>query len=173
MSSAFMIISSVPNIACIHQTILIVIHKIWETIQFFLLVLLVMQLFSCGTTRWYSVEEQLAESVAYISDGVYVSGDYIRSATVTEIDGNEIKEGAGNKLTINTGTHHVKIYCDEAKGSFNSNDLKGRAKTLEFEAQTQRKYKAYCMPYTHWWIEDLDNGKTVAGYKPEQIQEIN
>lgn len=149
------------------------IHKIWGIIQFVLFVFLVMQLFSCGTTRWYSVEEQLAEPVAYISDGVYVSGDYIRSATVTEIDGNEVEDRASYKLNINTGTHHVKIYCDEAKGNFNSNDLKGRAKTLEFEAQTQRKYKAYCLPYTHWWIEDLENGKTVAGYKPEQIQEFN
>ena len=78
-------------------------------------------------------------------------------------------QNTSNYFKINAGTHHVKVNCDEAKGNFNSNQLMGPARMLVFEAQTQRMYKASCLPYTHWWIEDLENGDVVAGYKPELI----
>ncbi len=127
---------------------------------------LIWQLQSCGTTRWYSIEQDPATPFAYIQDGVFVSGDYVRRASVTEIDGNTVGKSASNKLEISIGTHQVKIYCDEARGSFDSSELSGQAKVLKFDAKTQRNYKAICLPFTHWWIEDLENGKIVAGQQP-------
>ena len=122
---------------------------------------------SCSSPRWYAVEEYPAEQVAYVSDGVYVNGSYVRSARVTEIDGKKVKDNNNFRHPINTGMRLVKINCDEAKGSFNSKELLGQSKILKFSADIQRTYKAHCLPYTHWWIEDVENGKVVAGKSPD------
>lgn len=140
--------------------------KYCELIFLLLSFSLVWQLQACGTIRWYSIEQDPATPFAYLQDGVFVSGDYVRRASVTEIDGKTIGNPARNKLEISIGMHQVRIYCDEARGSFDSDKLLGQAKVLEFEAQIQRTYKAYCKPFTHWWIEDLENGKIVAGQQP-------
>lgn len=124
------------------------------------------QIQSCGTPRWYSVEQEPAKPFAYIHNSVFVSNDYVRVATIREIDGNEVDEISNGNLKISLGRHQVKIYCDEAKGTYDSNALTGQAKVLEFEATIQRTYKAACHPYTHWWIEDSDSMKVVAGKKP-------
>ena len=112
---------------------------------------------SCGATRWHSIQEIPAEEKAYIRDSVYVSGDYIRNATITEIDGKPYTRENGNLVDFDVGTHTIKILCSEARGSFNSRELAGQAKTLTFEAKIQRTYIAGCFPYTHWWIEDSEN----------------
>lgn len=133
-----------------------------------MLLIIYPHVFSCGSTQWYAIEEHPAEKVAYVSGGVYVNSGYIRSAYVAEIDGNKVKDSNSHRHAINAGVHVLKIYCDEAKGSFNSDNLLGNAKTLKFNAEIQREYKANCQPYTHWWIEDVENGEVVAGSMPEK-----
>ena len=125
----------------------------------------VITLCSCGALRWHSVEQIPAEEVAYMRDGVFVSGNYVRSTKITEIDGKPAKDKNRGLREIGVGVHTVKIKCEEAIGTFNSNKLAGKTKILEFEAQTQRTYQVHCMPYTHWWIEDSENKSVVAGEK--------
>lgn len=128
--------------------------------------LLIQFLQACASSRWYSVTQEPAVPYAYVHDGVFVSGNYVRSALITEIDGNTVENSTSNELKISIGLHQVKIYCDEAKGSYDSSELSGQARVLEFEAHTERRYKAFCMPFTHWWIEDLENKQIVVGQKP-------
>ena len=120
---------------------------------------------SCGAFRWHSIEQIPAEEVAYIKDGVFVSGKYVRSTEITEIDGKPAQEEDSGLHEVGIGVHKVKIKCDEAEGTFNSNELLGKTKILEFEAQVQRTYLARCVPFTHWWIEDIENKTVVAGEK--------
>ena len=103
--------------------------------------------------------------IAFIRDGVFVSGEYVRSAEITEIDGKTAAESANGLYEVSVGIHEIKIHCDETKGSFNTKNLVGKAKTLKFEAQMQRTYIVRCMPFTHWWIEDSENNAVVAGEK--------
>ncbi|MEM7401198.1 MAG: hypothetical protein AAF304_04530 [Pseudomonadota bacterium] len=124
---------------------------------------------SCGATRWHSIQEIPAEPTAYIRDSVFVSGDYIRNATIDEIDGNPIDRTSRNVAEIDLGVRKIKILCDEARGEFSSSDLVGQAKTLTIEAKIQRTYIVRCLPYTHWWIEDAENRSVVAGEKPTNI----
>jgi len=124
---------------------------------------LITPLFSCGIAPWHSTEQIPSEPVAYIRDGVFVSGEYIRSASIAEIDNQAVTKSNNNLIEITLGQHQVKIYCDEAKGQFNSLEFNGEAKILEFEAQIQRTYQVRCEPFSHWWIEDLENNNVVAG----------
>lgn len=124
-----------------------------------------LSLCSCGIVAWHSIEQTPAEAVAYMRDGVFVSGGYVRSALIAEIDGKEIIQSDNNLIQISLGTHQVNISCGEAEGEFNSEELNGKAKTLEFEAKMQRTYLVQCIPYTHWWIEDLENKAVVGGEK--------
>lgn len=135
-------------------------------LRFILVIAFLLFLQACFTSRWYSIEQEPAQQMAYIHASVFVTNDYIRSTLIHEIDGEEVENAAKGKLEINVGTHRVKIFCDEAKGNYDSDELKGQSKELEFEAFTQRTYKALCLPYSHWWIEDSENGKVVAGQKP-------
>ena len=128
-------------------------------------ILLPVLLFSCGTTSWYSIQQTPAESFAYLRDGVVMVGDYIRVATISEIDGEPVIMREKNLIKLSTGIHMIKIHCDEAVGKFNSKDFIGKAKVLELNAKIQRSYIAHCKPYTHWWIEDTENGNIVAGEK--------
>ena len=139
--------------------------KILCITKYITLTLLTSTIFACGALRWHSVEQMPAESLAYIRDGVFVSGNYIRSATITEIDGKKAEESNQGLHEISIGTHEVTIYCDEAEGEFDSNKLVGRSKILNFEARIQRTYLVRCTPFTHWWIEDLENKAVVAGEK--------
>jgi hypothetical protein len=129
--------------------------------------LLTLSLCSCGLipVSWHSIEQTPAESIAYIRDGVFVSGEYIRSASIAEIDSQAVAQSNNNLIEIGLGKHQVKIYCDEAKGEFNSLELDGKAKILELDAQVQRTYLVRCEPYSHWWIEDLESKSVVAGEK--------
>ncbi len=120
---------------------------------------------SCGALRWHSIEQTPAEPIAYMRDGVYVSGAYVRSALIAEIDGNKVIKPSNNLVEVPIGKHIVKVFCDEAEGEFNSNEFSGVAKTLEFEAHIQRTYLVRCTPFTHWWIEDLESNSVVAGEK--------
>lgn len=120
---------------------------------------------SCGSFRWHSIEQVPAEEVAYMKDGVFVSGKYVRSTEITEIDGKLAQEKNSGLHEVGIGVHKVKIKCDEAEGAFNSNELLGKTKILEFEAQIQRTYLVRCVPFTHWWIEDIENKTVVAGEK--------
>ncbi len=52
-------------------------------LRYVIFICLLVHLYACGATKWYSVEEQPAGPIAYLSDGVYVLNDYIRSAIVT------------------------------------------------------------------------------------------
>lgn len=124
---------------------------------------------SCGATRWHAIQEIPAEPTAYIRDGVFVSGDYIRNATIAEIDGKPIDRASKNVAEIDLGVRKIKILCDEARGKFSSRELAGQAKTLTLEAKIQRTYIVRCLPYTHWWIEDSENRSVVAGEKPTSI----
>jgi hypothetical protein len=120
-------------------------------------------LVSCGATSWYSIQQTPAEPVAYLRDGVVMSGDYIRGATISEVDENAVMVRENGLILVPVGTHKLKIMCEEAYGKFNSNEFVGKARVLELDAKTQRTYKVYCKPYTHWWIEDIENGDVVAG----------
>ncbi len=124
---------------------------------------------SCAATRWHAIEEIPAEATAYLRDGVFVSGDYIRHATISEIDGKPVDRKNKDLIEISLGVHEVKILCDETRGKFNSNDLLGQSKTLTLDAKIQRTYIIRCLPYTHWWIEDSENNSIVAGEKPAKI----
>ena len=137
-----------------------------------LLIFCIWQIQSCGSSRWYAVEQEPAEPYAYLHDSVFVLNDYIRVASVSEIDGNLIDSVSTKNLKISIGKHQVKISCDEAKGSYDSADLSGKAKVLVFDASIQRTYKVFCLPYTHWWIEDFENGNVVAGERPKPQTEI-
>ncbi len=139
--------------------------KILYITKFIVITLLTTTICACGAIRWHSVEQIPAESKAYIRDGVFLSGNYIRSATIAEIDGKKVKESKKGLYEISVGVHEVKIYCDEAKGEFNSNELEGKSKILKFDARIQRTYLARCTPFTHWWIEDSENEAVVAGEK--------
>ena len=130
------------------------------------------QIQSCGSPRWYAVEQNLAEPYAYIHGSVFVRNDYIRVASVSEIDGTIVDSETRKNLKISTGKHQVKIFCDEAEGTYDSTDLVGKAKVLEFDANIQRTYKVFCLPYTHWWIEDFESGNVVAGERPKPQTEI-
>ena len=133
------------------------------------IICLILSLFlcSCGLIPvvWHSSEQIPAESIAYIRGGVFVSGEYLRSVTIAEIDNESVAQENNKLIKIGLGIHQVKIYCDEAKGEFNSLRVEGKAKTLELNAQLQRTYLAGCKPYSHWWIEDLDSKTVVAGEK--------
>ncbi|MFK7816891.1 MAG: hypothetical protein AB8B92_11210 [Gammaproteobacteria bacterium] len=133
----------------------------------FLIVTIVMpmSLVACGALSWYSIEQTPADSVAYLRDGVFLSGDYVRSASISEINGNSNIARENALIKISTGKHQVKIYCEEAVGEFNSLEFIGKAKVLELHAKIQRTYHVRCKPYTHWWIEDVENGEIVAGEK--------
>ncbi len=141
------------------------IMKIIHLTKYIVLTLLTSTICACGALRWHSVEEMPAESIAYIRDGVFVSGNYIRSATIVEIDGKKSEESNQGLHEINIGTHEITIYCDEAEGEFDSNELTGKSRILKFEAQIQRTYLVRCEPFTHWWIEDSENQSIVAGEK--------
>ncbi|NNC66791.1 MAG: hypothetical protein HKN83_01995 [Gammaproteobacteria bacterium] len=132
-----------------------------------LIVVLTLPLYSCGLVpvSWHSIEQTPATPIAYMRDGVFVSGDYIRSATIAEIDGRLVTKSGNNLFEISIGKHQVKIFCDEAEGEFNSQEFSGEAKTLVFEAKIQRTYLVRCVPFSHWWIEDLENKAVVAGHK--------
>ncbi len=127
--------------------------------------LLIVLLCSCGALRWHSIEQMPADEIAFIRDGVFVTGEYVRSAAITEIDGKAATESESGLYEVSVGIHEIKVHCDETKGSFNSKDLIGKAKTLKFEAQIQRTYLVRCVPFTHWWIEDSENNAIVAGEK--------
>ncbi len=120
---------------------------------------------SCGVFSWHSIEQTPANPVAYMRDGVYVSGDYARRASISEIDGKRVAKSDDNVIVVALGEHQVKIYCDEANGEFDSNEFNGKAKILKFDAKIQRTYLVRCVPFTHWWIEDLENSEVVAGEK--------
>jgi len=129
--------------------------------------ILTVSLCSCGMipVAWHSIEQTPATPVAYLRDGVVVSGDYARSALIAEIDGRLVTKSSNNLVEVSLGKHQVKIFCDEAEGEFNSQEFSGEAKTLEFEAKIQRTYLVHCVPFSHWWIEDLENKAVVAGQK--------
>ena len=129
--------------------------------------ILTVPLCSCGMipVAWHSIEQTPATPVAYMRDGVVVSGDYARSALIAEIDGRLVTKSSNNLVEVSVGKHQVKIFCDEAEGEFNSQEFSGEAKTLEFEAKIQRTYLVRCVPFSHWWIEDLENKAVVAGQK--------
>jgi len=127
--------------------------------------ILVVHLFSCGALNWHSIEQTPATPIAYMRDGVVVSGDYVRSALIAEIDGKKVVKPSNNLVEVAVGKHQIKIFCDEAKGEFNSIEFSGKAKTLEFEAQIQRIYIVRCVPFSHWWIEDLESKAVIAGQK--------
>jgi len=120
---------------------------------------------ACGIVNWHSIEQVPAEPFAYIRDGVFVSGNYVRSAKVIQIDDITYEGSKTPLLEIGLGKRRVKILCGEAKGDFDTKQFTGQEKILEFEAQIQRTYRVGCLPHTHWWIEDLDNQKIVAGEK--------
>ncbi len=124
-----------------------------------------MSLAACGALSWYSIEQSPAESVAYLRDGVFMSGDYIRSTRISEINGSTDITRENKLIKITIGKHQIKVYCEEAVGEFNSLDFIGEERVLEFQAEIQRMYHVRCKPYTHWWIEDIENGKVVAGEK--------
>lgn len=126
---------------------------------------LVMQLslVSCGALSWYSIEQTPADSISYLKDGVFVSGDYIQSAIISEIDGKPVGDRNKKRIKVSTGERYIKVLCEEASGEFNSLDFKGKAKILVLDAKIQRTYRVRCKPFTHWWIEDIENGKIVAG----------
>ena len=129
--------------------------------------ILTVPLYSCGMIPvvWHSIEQTPAEPIAYMRDGVIVSGDYARSALIAEIDGRSVTKSSNNLVEVSVGKHQVKIFCDEAEGKFNSQEFSGEAKILEFEAKIQRTYLVRCVPFSHWWIEDLENKVVVAGQK--------
>lgn len=129
--------------------------------------LLTLPLYSCSMipVSWHSIEQTPATPVAYLRDAVVVSGDYAHSALLAEIDGRSVKKTSNNLVEVPVGKHQVKIFCDEAEGEFNSQEFSGEAKTLEFEAKIQRTYLVRCVPFSHWWIEDLENNAVVAGEK--------
>jgi hypothetical protein len=130
---------------------------------------------SCGLipVTWHSIEQTPAEAIAYIRGGVFVSGEYLRSATIAEIDDKAVAQSDNNLIKISLGKHQVKIFCDEAIGEFNSLELDGKAKVLELNAQQQRTYLVRCEPYSHWWIEDLDSKSVVAGKKFNSLEKTN
>lgn len=115
--------------------------------------------------KWHSIEQIPSDSVAYIRGGVFVSGEYMRSATITEIDGKAVIQPNNNPVEIELGQRKINIYCGEAEGEFNSQELEGKEKTLVLNAQLQRTYVVRCEPYSHWWIEDLDSKAVIAGNK--------
>ena len=123
---------------------------------------------SCGSGKWYSIEQEPAEPIANIRGGVFVTGEYIRSASILEIDDQELNMHSEQNFQIPIGMRKIKISCDEAKGSFDSGKFAGQSKTLVFEAKTEKNYRAWCKPYTHWWIEEMNTKKIVAGVRPEQ-----
>ncbi len=138
------------------------------TITIQIIVILTVLLTSCNYTKWrYSIEQVPAEPVAYLKDGVFVSGDYIRNASIIEIDGVAIEHSNDKPLQVSIGKHSLKILCAEASGEYDSANLSGKEKLLEFEAETQRTYLIRCIPFTHWWVEDSENKKIVAGNKPD------
>lgn len=126
---------------------------------------LFMPMTSCGVYRWHSIEQTPAKEVAYIRGGVYVSGEYVRSALIAEIDGKKIITPDNQLVEIAPGKHQITINCHETKGEFNSKEFAGKAKIITFEAQIQRTYQVRCVPFTHWWIEDLRNKSFIAGDK--------
>ncbi|QMU60855.1 MAG: hypothetical protein GKR92_03760 [Gammaproteobacteria bacterium] len=126
---------------------------------------LVVPLYSCGALSWHSIEQTPATPIAYVRDGVFVSGDYVRSALIAEIDGKKVVKPSNNLVEVAVGKHQIKVFCDEAQGEFNSEEFSGKAKTLEFEAQIQRTYLVRCVPFSHWWIEDLESKAVIAGQK--------
>jgi len=125
---------------------------------------------SCGHSRWhYSIEQIPAEPNAYLRDGVFVSGDYIRNASISEIDGVPVKQTESRPIKITLAEHKLKIRCSEAVGEYDSDNLAGQEKTLILNAKVQRTYIIRCIPHTHWWIEDAENKKIIAGEKPKGI----
>jgi len=135
-------------------------RKIWLC---FISLIFIMPLVSCGAHSWHSIEQTPATPIAYLRDGVFVSGDYVRSALIAEIDGNSVIKSKNHLVEVAVGKHKVKVFCNEAEGEYNSEEFVGQAKTLEFEARIQRTYLVHCVPFTHWWIEDLENKVVVAG----------
>lgn len=134
---------------------------------------------ACGNRKWYSIEQQPAKPYAELKDGVYASGEYLRSAVVSNLNGKFIDKKKNSSLKVNVGIHQVTIYCDEANGEYNSNAQDGvgrgpintekHTKVLTLQADTQRVYRAFCLPYSHWWIEDTESGKVVTGEKPADL----
>ena len=127
------------------------------------ILIIIFPLVSCGAHSWHSIEQTPATPTAYIRDGVFVSGDYVRSALIAEIDGKSIVKQKNHLVEVEVGKHQIKVFCNEAEGEYNTEEFIGQAKTLEFEAQIQRTYLVHCMPFTHWWIEDIENKAVVAG----------
>ena len=133
---------------------------------------------SCEGRKWYLIEQQPAEPYALLKDGVYVSGEYLRSAIVININDELVNKQNNSPIKVKIGMHQVTIYCDEAKGIYNSNkqdvskyeadNTRKKTKTLTFNAKTERVYRVFCVPYTHWWIEDTELNRVVSGIKPEE-----
>jgi len=70
---------------------------------------------SCGSLHWHSIEQTPAEPVAYMRDGIYMSGAYVRSARVSEVDGRKVVKLENNLIELSVAKHQIKIYCDEAE----------------------------------------------------------
>ena len=116
---------------------------------FFISLIFIMPLVSCGAHSWYSIEQTPATPIAYLRDGVFVSGDYVRSALIAEIDGKSVLTQKNHLVEVAVGKHQVKVFCNEAEGEYNSEEFVGQAKTLEFEARIQRKVSCrLCALYT-------------------------
>ena len=131
---------------------------------------------ACANKKWYSIEQQPTEPYALLNDGIYASGDYLRSAVVRELNEEPIDKKNNEPFKVKPGTHRVMIHCNETKGEYDSIqqdalligpiNLAKKAKTLTLETDIGRIYRVQCVPYTHWWIEDTETGKVVSGTKP-------
>ena len=98
-------------------------------------------------------------------DSVFVSGKHVQSAKIIKIDNVAAEESSELLHKVSVGIHEVSIHCAEAEGAFNSNELEGEERVLIFDAKIQRTYLVRCRPFTHWWIEDIENKAIVAGEK--------
>ena len=138
-------------------------------LRLYVIIFFLLTVTSCGSGRWYSIGQEPAKPIAYIRGGVFVSGEYVRSASIAEIDGKESAMHSEQNFQIPIGTRRITINCDEAKGSYDSKEFTGQSKILEFDAETEKIYRVWCKPYTHWWIEEIATKKTVAGLRPDSL----
>ncbi len=133
---------------------------------------------ACENRRWYSIEQKTAEPFALLKDGIYASGDYVRSARVIKVNDKLIDKQNDKPFKIGVGTHKIMIYCNEASGEYDSSqqdtekhgpvNTAKKARILTLEADTERVYRVNCVPYTHWWITDTETGGLAAGAKPDE-----
>lgn len=115
----------------------------------------------------YVGKARSSEETAIIEDSYWGSLRFDR-AMIIGVDHDDFGDFGHERVSFLPGKHKIYIMCYHG-WNIATTGLYGRHEVVEFEAEANHKYKAYCsiIDDDQWsWIEDLESGNIVGGKKP-------